>query len=119
MRGAARVDENQPAIVEFLRRCGCMVESLSRLGKGVPDLLVGTPRGRLILIEVKDGSKKPSERRLTADQQEWHRKWRRYPLFICETVLDVQIAIDHECTSFDVDRHGRKTCSGCNRELAA
>lgn len=117
MRGVARVDENQPALVDFLRRCGCMVEILSRLGRGVPDLLVGTPRGRLILIEIKDGNKPPSERRLTEDQREWHQRWRRFPLFVVETERDALLAIDHDCTSFDVDRVGKKTCSGCRREL--
>lgn len=117
MRGVARVDENQPEIVNALRRCGCMVEILSRLGRGVPDLLVGTPRGWLILIEVKDGNKPPSERRLTEDQREWHERWRRYPLFVCENVRDALIAIDHECTVFDIDRAGRRTCGGCRREL--
>lgn len=119
MRGAARVDDNQAEIVDALRRCGCLVEVLSRVGRGVPDLLVGTPRGRLIMIEVKDGKKPPSERRLTPDQREWHQRWRRYPLFIVESIRDAQIAIDHECTVFDIDRTGRRTCTGCNRELAA
>ncbi len=120
MRGGAdRVDDNQAAMVDFLRRCGCLVEILARLGRGVPDLLVGTPRGRLILIEVKDGSKPPSKRRLSEDEQAWHHRWRRFPLFVCETLIDAQVAIDHDCTTFDVHRDGRKTCAGCRRELAA
>lgn len=96
-----------------------MVEILSRMGRGVPDLLVGTPRGRLVLLEVKDGSKPPSVRKLTPDQREWHQRWRRYPIFIVENIRDALIAVDHECTAFDVDRLGRKTCSGCHRELGA
>lgn len=117
VRGVARVDENQPDIVDALRKCGCLVEVLSRLGKGVPDLLVGTPRGRLILLEVKDGSKPPSERRLTADQQQWHQRWRRHSIFVVESVRDALIAIDHDCTSFDFDKRGRRSCTGCGREL--
>lgn len=120
MRGGAdRVDSNQSEIVDALRKCGCLVEILARLGRGVPDLLVGTPRGRLILLEVKDGSKAPSKRRLSADEQAWHDRWRRFPIFIVENILDATVAIDHECTSFDVHRNGKKTCSGCRRELAA
>lgn len=117
MRGVARVDENQTLIVDCLRRCGCRVESLSRLGRGVPDLLVGTPRGQLILIEIKDGKKAPSRRQLTDDQERWHAEWRRFPIFVVETVLQAVDAIGHECSSFDVDTIGRKTCSGCRRAL--
>ena len=41
MRQAAKVDDNQAAIVEALRSLGASVESLAAVGKGVPDLLVG------------------------------------------------------------------------------
>lgn len=34
------------------------------------------------VLEIKDGSKPPSARRLTADEQEWHDAW-------CGTVLTV------------------------------
>jgi hypothetical protein len=74
MRRAARVDQNQAAIVEALRACGASVQSLAAVGKGVPDLLVGL-RTRNYLIEVKDGSKPPSARKLTPDQVQWHTKW--------------------------------------------
>ena len=51
------------------------MQSLASVGKGCPDLLVGR-NGQNYLIEVKDGSRRPSERRLTEDQQEWHQEWR-------------------------------------------
>lgn len=119
MRGyAAKVDDNQGLIVDCLRRCGCRVEVLSRVGGGVPDLLVGTPRGQLILVEVKDGAKAPSRRQLTSDQERWHADWRRYPIFVVSSVLEALDAVGHECSSFDVDKLGRKSCTGCNRELS-
>ena len=74
MRRAARTDANQTAIVEALRKCGASVQSLAAVGKGVPDLLVGL-RSRNYLLEVKDGSKPPSARKLTPDQEQWHLKW--------------------------------------------
>jgi len=40
----------------------------------VPDLLVGH-RGHTFLIEVKDGAKSPSKRKLTEDQRDWHTAW--------------------------------------------
>lgn len=78
MRLAAKVDANQPEIVEVLRRVGCTVESLHRVGNGVPDLLVYAPNlGRNVLVEIKDGTLPPSKRRLTAQQRKWHRSWPR------------------------------------------
>lgn len=71
---AARIDANQPEIVEALREAGCSVQLLHTVGKGCPDLLVGW-QGINCLVEVKDGSKPPSARKLTPDQVEWHRDW--------------------------------------------
>lgn len=75
MRRIARVDANQSEIIGALIACGCSVHPLHQVGGGVPDILVGH-RGRNILMEIKDGRKPPSERKLTQDQQEWHSRWR-------------------------------------------
>ena len=75
MRRAAKVDANQTEIVKALRQVGASVQSLAATGKGVPDLLVGF-RGKNLLLEVKDGDKVKSARKLTADQVEWHQGWR-------------------------------------------
>jgi hypothetical protein len=74
MRRAARTDANHAVIVGALLRCGATVQSLAAVGQGCPDLMVGF-RGRTLLMEVKDGDKIPSKRRLTPDQQEWHAAW--------------------------------------------
>ena len=74
MRRAAKIDKNQPAIVDALRKCGAFVQSLAAVGNGCPDLLIGY-RGRTILVEVKDGSNVPSAQKLTLDQLLWHAKW--------------------------------------------
>lgn len=74
MRRASKVDDNHAAIVHTLRTCGAVVQSLAAVGKGVPDLLVNF-RGQNLLIEVKDGRKPPSQRRLTAVQVAWHSAW--------------------------------------------
>lgn len=71
---AAKVDANHDQIVMALRVVGATVQSLAGVGKGVPDLLVGY-QGETYLIEVKDGNKVPSARKLTPDQQDWHVKW--------------------------------------------
>lgn len=89
MRRAARVDENQQAIVDAFRALGCSVLLLHQVGKGAPDLAVGC-RGLNYFVEVKDGNKPPSKRKLTADQVDFHRDWRGQ---IC-VVETVQGAVD-------------------------
>ena len=52
MRLRAKVDHNHADIVKALRRVGCNVLDLSRVGSGCPDLLVSRAR-KLYLVEVK------------------------------------------------------------------
>lgn len=82
---AARIDANHEQVVSALRAAGASVQSLAGVGKGVPDLLVGF-QGKTLLMEVKDGKKTPSERRLTEDQLKWHGAWRGGPLAIVDGV---------------------------------
>jgi hypothetical protein len=74
VRRHGRVDANQPQIVKALRAVGASVQSLADMGRGVPDLLVGW-QGVNLLMEVKDGAKPPSARRLTPDEKLWHERW--------------------------------------------
>lgn len=89
MRRAAKIDANQVAIVKALRQIGCTVQHLHAVGDGCPDLLVGA-YGQTLLVEVKDGSKPPSARRLTEDQLVWHGAWTGGPVAI---VTDIEGAI--------------------------
>lgn len=75
MRLKAKVDANHVEVVDALRKAGCSVQSLAAVGKGVPDLLCAR-NGRMYLLEVKDGQKPPSARKLTEDEQTWHLKWK-------------------------------------------
>ncbi len=75
MRRAAKVDSNHRVVVEAFRGLGCTVQSLAAVGAGVPDLLVGCG-GRNYLVEVKDGAKAKSSRKLTDAQVTWQRMWR-------------------------------------------
>lgn len=92
MRRASKVDANQPEIVQALRKAGCFVQPLHTVGQGVPDLLWARA-GRCGLLEVKDGTKPPSARYLTADQRTWHMQWLGPPIRIVETVEDALEAI--------------------------
>lgn len=69
MRRAAKIDQNQPDIVEALRKVGASVVSLASIGQGCPDLLA-CKGDKLWLIEVK-GPKGT----LTPDQQRFILNW--------------------------------------------
>lgn len=70
MRWASRIDENQPEIVQALRKAGAEVTPLYRVGGGVSDLLVSW-RQRWFLLEVKNPLKPRSDQELTPDQKRW------------------------------------------------
>lgn len=76
---AKRVDANQTDIVEALRRHGISVMIIN----GAVDIIAGGDCGccsganRITeLIEVKDGSKSPSQRKLTKDEAKLHKEWK-------------------------------------------
>jgi hypothetical protein len=79
---AARVDANQPEIVAGLRAAGCTVAAAHAVGRGFPDLVVGY-RGCTYLLEVKDGDKPQSARKLTPAQVDWHGEWRGHVAVVC------------------------------------
>jgi hypothetical protein len=91
---SAKVDANQSVIVKALRNVGAFVQPLHTVGKGCPDLLVGY-RGKWHVLEIKDGDKPPSQRKLTEDEKEWHEKAlaMRLPVFIAENIEDALVAI--------------------------
>lgn len=71
MRYAARVDRNHSEIARAMERVGGYVIDCSHVGSGFPDFIVAF-RGRWTLIEVKDGEKPLSRRKLTPDQVIFH-----------------------------------------------
>lgn len=83
----ARVDDNQPIIVKAFRSLGWKVAHTHTVGGGFPDI-VCSKSGTTILVEIKDGSKAPSARKLTAPEQEFHAMWEG-ALHIVESVEDV------------------------------
>ena len=74
-RRAARTDDNQKEIVAAFEMCGLSVALLHRAGEGFPDLVVGYG-GLSGLVEVKDGDKPPSARKLTKKQIQFREEWR-------------------------------------------
>ena len=71
----AKIDGNHNEIVDTFRACGCLVQSLARMGAGVPDLLVqhGGSK-RLALVEVKTATGKPT----AAQEQFYEQGWKVY-----------------------------------------
>lgn len=95
MRRAAKIDENQPEIVAALRKIGAYVTILSAVGDGVPDLLVFF-RGQFSLLEIKDGNKPPSARKLTPDQAKWHAVHKDARVFVVTTIEEAIAAVQRE-----------------------
>jgi len=78
MRRAAKVDENQSEIVAAFRQLGCSVTDTSMVGQGFTDIVVGFKGAHgpvTVLVEIKDGAKPPSARKLTGAQKIWHREF--------------------------------------------
>ena len=84
MRYANRIDANQNQIVDAMRKVGAVVRIISQ-GDGIPDLLVGY-KGYTILMEVKDGDKVPSARKLTEAEQKFFDDWQGGMLAVVNSV---------------------------------
>jgi Holliday junction resolvase len=84
MRYANRIDANQNQIVDAMRKVGAVVRIISQ-GDGIPDLLVGY-KGYTILMEVKDGDKVPSARKLTEAEQKFFDDWRGGMLAVVNSI---------------------------------
>lgn len=83
MRRAGKVDANQGAVVAALRAVGVAVHITSDLGGGFVDIVAHKPGHPIRLIEIKDGAKVPSKRKLTAAECAFHRD---FPVDIIESV---------------------------------
>lgn len=91
-RRAAKVDANQPDIVRQFRKLGWYVLIISQL-KNCCDIIV-SKNGRTIAVEIKDGSKPPSQQKLSDGEIKFKNEWQgEYRLVNC--AKDV-IAINNE-----------------------
>ncbi len=89
-RKAAKVDDNQKEVVSLFRSLGWYVLIISQL-KNCCDIIV-SKGGHTIAIEIKDGEKPPSARKLSEGETKFKEEWKGdYELVICNE--DV-IAID-------------------------
>jgi hypothetical protein len=93
MRRAARRDNGEQDIIKAMRGEGAYVKVIN--DEGLFDLLV-SHRGQTLLIEVKDGAKPPSARRLTDAEQKFHDEWPGSDLYIVNSVEEA-IALLRTC----------------------
>ena len=71
-----RTDRNHAEIINALRKIpNLSVFSTHEVGKGFPDIVIGY-KGINYLIEIKDGNKPPSARKLTDAELQFHSNWR-------------------------------------------
>ena len=69
----SRIDKNQPEIVKAFRKLGWYVKPVHDV-KQMCDILV-CKTGRVIAIEIKDGSKPPSKRKLSEGEDAFREAW--------------------------------------------
>lgn len=82
----ARIDRNQPEIVKAFRDLGWSVLIVSQLKKCC-DIFV-SKGGKTIAVEIKDGSKPPSQTKLTEGEMKFRSEWQgKYALI--KSVEDV------------------------------
>lgn len=88
-RRAAKVDDNQREVVALFRKLGWSVLITSQL-KNCIDIVV-SKQGRTIAVEIKDGKKPPSARKLSEGELKFKEMWQgEYALVICDQdVIDI------------------------------
>ena len=88
MRRAAKTDRNHQQIVTGLRGIGAVVYYI----KEPLDLLVGF-RGNTTLLELKDGEKSASQKKLRPSQEKFFRTWNGGPAVVVENLEEAFRAI--------------------------
>jgi Holliday junction resolvase len=99
LRKRPRLDSNHNEIRQALEKMGWGVKSMAGVGDGFVDLLA-VKAGRIVLIEVKDGDKVPSKRKLTEDECETHHWFSTYgvEVILVTCIADLMI-LDRESRS--------------------
>jgi len=83
MRTAARKDTNHEQIVKLFKKLGWSVLDIAQL-KNCCDIFV-SKKQITIAIEIKDGEKPPSQRKLTDGELKFKNEWKGfYQIVICD-----------------------------------
>ena len=86
-----RIDTNQPEIIKCFEKLGMSVAATSDLGDGFPDIVVAFGKVT-VLVEIKDGAKPPSKRKLTTDEQVFKNRWQGWYEIVESTPQAVKLA---------------------------
>ena len=87
-----RTDANHKEIVDAIRKIPSLsVFSTHMVGKGFPDIVIGY-KGINYLVEIKDGEKTKSQKKLTDDEIKFHKSWFGQ-IVVCECVQDVYVLL--------------------------
>lgn len=81
-----KTDDNHQEIMDRFRGYGFSVFDTSRLPKFVDCIIARYDLNAL--VEIKDGEKPPSARKLTPDEEDFHDNWKGL-IYIVETFEDV------------------------------
>lgn len=83
-----KADDNQSELVKQMRKIpGLTVAHTHTVGNGMVDVVCGF-RGVNYLLEIKDPKKPPSARKLTTDEERFHKEWTGQ-IAVVETLEDV------------------------------
>ena len=85
---ACRVDSNHTEVISAFRKLGCSVLPIHTL-KNCGDAIVAKNM-RTAIIEIKDGKKPPSQRKLTKGESEFAKKW----LGLYVVIMDLEDVIN-------------------------
>lgn len=99
----SRKDANHGEIKAVFERLGCTVIDTHAIA-GALDMLVGVA-GVSCLVEVKDGSKPPSARKLTDPEKKTIDEWRGFPCAIVTSTDEAVLLVGN------LRRHGGRLLS--------
>ena len=88
---ARKVDTNQLEIKMALIAASYVVEDMSRVGCGVPDLMVQSKTGAIVLLEVKH-----KRGRLTKPERDFFERWLLSPVYIVRSAEEALAAMGIE-----------------------
>ena len=88
---ARKVDTNQLEIQMALIAAGYVVDDMSRVGCGVPDLMVQAKTGAIVLLEVKH-----KRGRLTKPECDFFERWLLSPVYIVRSAEEALAAMGIE-----------------------
>ena len=83
-----RTDSNHKEIIDCCRKIPSIsVFSTHMVGKGFPDIVIGY-KGLNYLVEIKDGKKSKSQKKLTDDEISFHELWKGQ-IIVAENINDI------------------------------